>query len=71
MCKLHMTYGYFLLIHEADLQSRLLVIIVFVYVVRSKQNKFKAKTIFTTGEIVGLAEWILMTPVLFYLFLYG
>ena len=25
----------------------------------AKQNKFQAKTMFTTGEIVGLAEWII------------
>ena len=25
----------------------------------SKQNRFQAKTMFTTGEIVGLAEWII------------
>ena len=25
----------------------------------SKQNKFKAKTMFTTGETVGLAKWII------------
>ena len=41
--------------------------IVFAHVVRpsvptfqnlAKQNKFQAKTMFTTGEIVVLAEWI-------------
>ena len=25
----------------------------------SKQNKFQAKTMFATGETVGLAEWII------------
>ena len=25
----------------------------------AKQNKFKAKTMFNTGETVGLAEWII------------
>ena len=25
----------------------------------SKQNKFQAKTMFTTGKIVRLAEWII------------
>ena len=25
----------------------------------AKQNKFKAKTMFATGETVGLAEWII------------
>ena len=42
------------------------VIIVFVHVVCpyfrpqfSKQNKFQEKTMFATGETVGLAEWII------------
>ena len=43
------------------------IIIVFAHVVRSyvcpshfsKQNKFQAKTMFITGETVGLAEWII------------
>ena len=46
--------------------TRPVVIIVFAHVVRtyvrphfSKQNKFQVKTMFTTGEAVGLAEWIL------------
>ena len=50
-------------IHSADPQSRPVVIIVFhMSSVRphfSKQNKFKAKTMFATGETVGLAEWII------------
>ena len=25
----------------------------------AEQNKFQVKTMFTTGEIVGLAEWII------------
>ena len=57
-----------LLIYLADPQSRPVVIIVFAHVVRpsvptfpnlAKQNKFLAKTMFTTGETVGLAEWII------------
>ena len=54
------------LIHSADPQSRPVVIIVFAHVVRSyvhprfsKQNKFQAKTMFATGETVGLAGWII------------
>ena len=50
------------LIHEADPQSQQVVIIVFAHVVRSsvrshfsKQSKFQAKAMFTTG----LAEWII------------
>ena len=60
----------FKLIHSADSQSRPVVIIIFAHVVRayvrpyvhphfSKQNKFQGKTIFTTAETVGLAEWIM------------
>ena len=56
------------LIHSANPQSRLVGIIVFAHVVHTsvrtspvfniaKQNK--AKTMFVTGETVGLAEWIL------------
>ena len=46
----------------------LVVIIVFVHVVRpsvptfqnlTNQNKFQAKTMFATGEPVGLAKWII------------
>ena len=51
-----------LLIHEAGPKSRPVVIIVFAHNVRPhllKQNKFQAKTMFTTGETVGLAEWII------------
>ena len=57
------------LIHEAGPPSRPVMIIVFAHVrsfVRpsvlphfSKPNKFQAKTMFTTGETVGLAEWII------------
>ena len=48
----------------ADPQSRPAVIIVSAHVVRpsplfTKQNKFQAKTMFATGEAVGLAEWII------------
>ena len=56
---------YIILIHKADLQSRLAVIIVFAHVVRSsvhhfsKQYKFQAKTMFAAGETVCLAEWII------------
>ena len=32
----------------------------------SKQNKFQAKTLFTTGETVGLAEWIIDDTCLIY-----
>ena len=62
----------YLMIHSADLQSRLVVIIVFTHVVRTsvrtcvstfqnvtKQNKFQVKTILATGESVGLAKWII------------
>ena len=55
-----------LLIHVADPQSRLLVIIVFARVVPSyvrpqifKQNEYQVNTMFSTGETVGLAEWII------------
>ena len=51
-----------LLIHSAGPQTRQVVIIVFVRVVSphfSKSNKFQAKTMFATGETVGLAEWII------------
>ena len=58
--------SYSQLIHEAYPQSRPVVIIVFVHVVRSsvrphfsKQNNFQAKAMFSTGETVGLAEWII------------
>ena len=54
------------LIHEADPQSRPEVITVFAHVVRTsvrihflKQNKFQAKTMFATGETLGLTEWII------------
>ena len=60
------------LIHSADPQSEPVVIIVFAHVVRpsvlisvpnfrnqAKQNKFQAKTMFTSVETVGLAEWIM------------
>ena len=57
-----------LLIHSVDQQPRPVAIIVFTYVVRPSiptfqnlaiQNKFQAKKLFTTGETVGLAEWIM------------
>ena len=51
-----------MLILEADLQSRPVVIIVFAHVLRpsvrphfSKQSKFQAKTLFTTARTVGLS----------------
>ena len=54
------------LIHLADPQLRQIVIIVFVQVVRpstvqnlAKQIIFQAKTMFTAGKTVGLAEWII------------
>ena len=55
------------MVHEAYPQSRPrpVVIIVSAHVVRSyvrlhfSQNKFQAKTMFATGETVGLAEWII------------
>ena len=51
------------LIHEADPQSRPVVIIVSAHVRPSplftKRNKLQAKTMFATGETVGLAEWII------------
>ena len=60
-----MLYVHLLLIHSADPQSPPLGIIVFSHVVRqfvtfqnlAKQNK--VKTMFATGEIVGLAKWII------------
>ena len=55
-----------LLIHSAEPQSRPVVIIVFTLVVRlstfqnlSKQNKFQVKAMFTTGETVDMAQWII------------
>ena len=62
-----------MLIHKADPQSRPVVIIVFAHVPPyfrtsvspfqnlAKLNKFQAKTMFSTGETVGLAEWIIDT----------
>ena len=61
-------FVHWLLIHSDDPQSRPEVIIVFAHVVRSSvctctfqnlanRNKFQA--MFTTGETVGLAEWII------------
>ena len=62
------------LIHSADPQLRPVAIIVFIHVVRTsvrtsvrphfqklaKKNIFPVKkTMFTTGETVGLAEWII------------
>ena len=74
----------FKLIHEADPQSRPVVIIVFAHVVRlyvrtsvhphfSKQNKFQENTMFVTGETVGLVGWIiddacLVYPIFMYFF---
>ena len=65
-----------ILIHEADPQSRPVVTIVFAHVIRSyvcpyvrphfsKQNKFQGKTMFATGETVGLAEWIIDVPLIY------
>ena len=57
-------------------QSWPVLIIVFAQVVRpsvptfqnlAKQNKIQAKTMFTTGETVGLAEWIIDNTCLVYL----
>ena len=36
-----------------------------------KQNKFQAKTMFTTGETVGLAEWIIDDPCLLFCVLFA
>ena len=57
------------LIHSANPQSRAVVIIVFepvsvrnyiaIFQYLAKQNKFQEKTMFTSGETVGLAEWII------------
>ena len=53
------------LIHSAYPQSRPVVIIIFAHVVRpfvrlSRSSKTKQqKTMVATGEIVGLAEWII------------
>ena len=58
----------FFLIHSADPQSRSVVIIVFVGAVRpsvptfqnlAEQNKIQLKTMLTTGDTVGVAEWII------------
>ena len=60
-----LSYTRYILIQEADPQSQPVVIIVFAHVVRphfskyTKQNKFQAKTLFTTGQTVDLAEWII------------
>ena len=61
------------LIHEADPQTRPVVIIVYAHVARpsvsphfSKQNKFQAKAMFANGETVGLAEWIIDDTCLVY-----
>ena len=49
------------LIHSADSQSRLVGIIVFTHVRTSVKSKysFQMKTMFTTNQTVGLAEWII------------
>ena len=55
------------MIYSANPQSRPVLIIVSAHVVRpyvsfqnlAKQNKFHGKTMFTTGETVDLAEWII------------
>ena len=70
------------MIHSADPQSGPVVITV-AHVVRpsvgpfvptfqnlAKQNKFKVKTMFTTGENVGLAEWIIDDTCLVFRYLY-
>ena len=68
--QLHAEVTVFKLIHEADPQSRPVVLIVFAHVVRpyvrpsvrphfSKQNKFQAKTMIATCETVDLDEWII------------
>ena len=50
----------FLLIHEADPQYHCFCTCrPFVRPHFSKQNKFQAKTMFSTSETVGLAEWII------------
>ena len=67
-----MLYYYLRLIHSANPQSRPVVISVFTHVIRpsvstsvptfknlAKQNKFQLKTMFTTGDIVDLAKWII------------
>ena len=67
---------YYKLIHSDDPQSRPVGITVFSHVVRSyvrpsplsnltKQNK--QKTIFATGETVGLAEWIIVKTFFIYI----
>ena len=65
----HMTLV--LLIYEADQQSRRLVIIVLPHVRSSplKKKQFEAKTMFTTGKTVGLAEWIIFISFSFLFFL--
>ena len=55
------------LLHSADPQSRPVGIIVFAHVIRpsvrhhfsKSSNKSQAKTMFASGETVGLAEWII------------
>ena len=65
---LYATYNNTKVIHSADPQSWQVVIIVFAHIAHpsvpsfqnlAKQNKFQVKTMFTTGETVGLAEWII------------
>ena len=62
------------LIHSAHPQSWPVEIIVFAHVVRpSVQNLAKlnkAKTMFATGETVGLAEWFIADTCLFLGFLF-
>ena len=66
----------FVLIHEADPQSRPVVIIVFAHIVRTSVPTFQNKTNFKRKQSSLLANlWVypsgsLMTPVLFCLYLY-
>ena len=60
---------YDVLIHSVDPQSLLVVIIVFAQVVHpyvptfqniAQTKQIQAKTMFATGETMGLAKWIII-----------
>ena len=52
-------FGLFLLIHAAGSDHCFHTCRPFVLPHFSKQNKFQMRTMFATGETVGLAEWII------------
>ena len=59
LCKV--SWKFVFLIHEADPQSRQLSVRTYVptFQILAKQNKFQAKTMFTSARLCGLAEWII------------